>query len=75
MDGVKSIPIRKLFCGRFFLEALAVDDDLVDLDLDEALAVALHLLVLLLALQLEDEDFVETAFAEHGAGHFDSGEV
>src|ERR1017187_7233193 len=77
MDGLKSVPNPELLCGLgllfglfvsgfFFLEGLAVDEDLVDLDLDESLAVSLHLLVLLLALELEDEDFVVAAFAEHG---------
>ena len=62
-------------CGRFGLEALAVDGDLVDADLDEVLTVALHLLVLLLALQLEDQDLVAAALAEHGAGDFGAGQV
>src|ERR1700744_3576109 len=58
----------------FGLEALAADQDLVDLDFDEALAVALHLLVLLLALEVEDEDLVATAFADHGSENLGAAE-
>ena len=58
-----------------FLEALAVDENLVDFDLNEVLAVALHLLVLLLALELEDEDLFATAFADDGGENLGSGEV
>jgi hypothetical protein len=58
-----------------FFEALAVDEDLVDLDLDEVLAVALHLLVLLLALEFEDEDLVAAAFADDGCKDLCSLEV
>jgi hypothetical protein len=58
-----------------FFEALAVDEDLVDLDLDEVLAVALHLLILLLALELEDEDLVAAAFADDGCEDLCSLEV
>ena len=50
---------------RFGFEALAADQDLVDLDFDEALAVTLHFLVLLLAFEVEDEDLVTTAFADN----------
>src|SRR5260370_38101561 len=57
------------------LEALPIDEDLVDLDLDEVLAVSLHLLVLLLALELEDEDLVAAAFADGGGGDLGSGEA
>jgi len=59
----------------FFLETLAIDEDLVDLDLDEALAVALHLLVLLLALKLEDEDLVAATFGDYGGEDLGSGKV
>src|ERR1700761_8895078 len=45
------------------LQALAADQDLIDLDLYECLAVALHLLVLLLALVMEYKDLVAAAFA------------
>src|SRR3984885_9231837 len=72
--GIKSFSEKRLFCC-FFLEALAVDEDLVDLDLDEVLTVPLHLLVLLLALELEDEDLVATAFAYDGGENFGAGEV
>jgi hypothetical protein len=59
-------PFAKELLFRLFFEALAVDEDLVDLDLDEVLAVSLHLLVLLLALELEDEDLVAAAFVDDG---------
>jgi hypothetical protein len=67
--------LLKYFACFFGLEALAVDQDLVDLDFDEVLAVALHLLVLLLALELEDQDLVAAAFAEHGAGDLGAGQL
>src|SRR5580698_1281271 len=53
----------------FSLEALAADEDLVDLDFNEALAMALQLLVLLLALVVEHEDLVATAFADDLGQH------
>ena len=58
-----------------FLEALAVDEDLVDLDLDEVLAVALHFLVLLLALELEDEDLFAATEGDDGGENLGAGEV
>jgi hypothetical protein len=64
--------VEKLF---LCLEALAVDEDLVDLDLDEVLTVPLHLLVLLLALELEDEYLVAAAFADDGGENLGSGEI
>src|ERR1700733_9944652 len=69
--GIKSFSEKRLFCC-FFLEALAVDEDLVDLDLDEVLAVSLHLLVLLFALQLENKDFIAATFADDGGENLGS---
>jgi hypothetical protein len=59
----------------FGLEALAADEDLVDLDFDEALAVALELLVLLLALVVEDEDLVAAAFGDDFGGDLGAAEI
>src|ERR1700761_4740331 len=68
-------PFAKELLFRLFFEALAVDEDLVDLDLDEVLTVSLHLLVLLLALELEDEDLVAAAFADDGGENLGAREV
>jgi len=64
--GVKKLKQKVLLKTFLCFEALAIDEDLVDLDLDEVLAMTLHLLVLLLALELEDEDLVAAAFADDG---------
>ena len=68
-------PFAKELLFRLFFEALAVDEDLVDLDLDEVLPVTLHLLILLLALELEDENLIATAFTDDGGEDLGSVEV
>ena len=65
--GCRALEILRLSRDQLFLvglEALAADEDLVDLDLDEALAMTLQFLVLLLALEVEDDELVATAFRD-----------